>query len=72
MSVIFRLARREEPAQQTCCFCGRAVKNDPVELFVFWPGAEDPTAWFAHDACVARETSMRPPPAEDAPETGTA
>jgi hypothetical protein len=72
MPVIFRLSPREKGAGQTCCFCGRTVDRDPVELYVFWPGDEDPTAWFAHDACVARETSMRRQTAAGESETGTA
>ena len=72
MSVIFRLPPREKRAGQTCCFCGRTIDGDPVELYVFWPGDEDPTAWFAHGACVARETSMRRREAADESETGTA
>jgi hypothetical protein len=44
-----------------CCFCGRAVESNQVELFVFWPGDEDPTPWFAHAECVARRSSIRKP-----------
>jgi hypothetical protein len=72
MSVIFRLSPRETRAGQTCCFCGRTIEGGPVELYVFWPGDEDPTPWFAHDACVARETSIRRRAAADESETGTA
>lgn len=59
MAVIFRLSARGERGHRTCCFCGRAVESDPVEFFVFWPGDEDPTPWFAHPACVARQSSIR-------------
>ena len=69
MAVIFRLSARGEPGHRTCCFCGRAVESDPVEFFVFWPGDEDPTPWFGHAACVARQTSIRKPGAE--PESGS-
>jgi hypothetical protein len=72
MSVIFRLSAREKRMGQTCCFCSRPIESDPVELFVFWPGDEDPTPWFAHDACVARETSMQRSAAAGESETGTA
>jgi hypothetical protein len=72
MSVIFRLSPREKRTGQTCCFCGRAIAADPVELYVFWPGDEDPTAWFAHDACVARETAMRRQSTAGESGTGTA
>jgi hypothetical protein len=61
MAVIFRLTAREQREDRTCCFCGRVVDNDPVELFVFWPGDEDPTPWFAHAECVAQRSSIRKP-----------
>ena len=61
MAVIFRLSVRDEPQHRTCCFCDRPVVAEPVELFVFWPGDEDPMPWFAHPACVARQSSIRKP-----------
>jgi hypothetical protein len=73
MAVIFRLSARGERGHRTCCFCGRDVESDPVEFFVFWPGDEDPTPWFGHAACVARQTSIRKPGARPEPgfETGS-
>jgi hypothetical protein len=72
MSVIFRLTTRDKGTRQTCCLCSRPIESDPVELYVFWPGDEDPTAWFAHDACIARDTSIRRSAAAGESETGTA
>ena len=42
-------------------------------IFVFWPGDEDPTPWFAHAECVARRSSIRKPgaAAESGFETGS-
>lgn len=73
MAVIFRLTAREQRGDWTCCFCGRVVESEPVELFVFWPGDEDPTPWFAHAECVARGSSIRKPgtAAESDFETGS-
>jgi hypothetical protein len=73
MAVILRLSTRDQRGNRTCCFCGRAVEKDPVELFVFWPGDEDPTPWFAHAECVARHSSIRKPgaAAESGFETGS-
>jgi hypothetical protein len=72
MSLIFPLRPREKRAGQVCCFCRRTIARDLVELYVFWPGDEDPTAWFAHAACIARETAIRRPAAAGESETGTA
>jgi hypothetical protein len=67
MAVIFRLTAREQREHPTCCFCGRDVETNPVEFFVFWPGDEDPTPWFAHAECVPHYSSIRKPGAATHP-----
>lgn len=42
-----------------CCICSQAIGEDAVQLFVFWPGDEDPTPWFAHERCLKQRTEIR-------------
>jgi hypothetical protein len=62
MATVFRLAR---PGDARCCICGSRVREEPVELFVFWPGEEDPVREFAHGRCLAERTRISREPARE-------
>ena len=58
--VVFRF---DQPPESRCCFCGRRIAEPGVDMFVFWPGEEDPVPASAHERCV-EEQSKIPRPGE--------
>jgi hypothetical protein len=71
----------DQPREITCCICGRLVAEPGVDLYVFWPGEEDPVPAAAHERCVDERTRIPrpseitdaeavPPPAWRAPPRG--
>jgi hypothetical protein len=56
--VVFRFDR---PKESRCCICGRGVREAGVDLFVFWPGEEDPVPAAAHERCLEERTLVARP-----------
>ena len=56
--------RISEQGVDDCCVCAQPVAEvqSAVQMFVFWPGDEDPARWLAHERCVAARTLIRQPP----------
>jgi hypothetical protein len=56
-----------EHAADACCVCAQPVADAQaaVQLFVFWPGDEDPARWLAHEQCIAEQTLIRQLPLAD-------
>jgi hypothetical protein len=61
LGIVLRIS---EHAVDDCCVCAQPVAEvkSAVQLFVFWPGDEDPARWLAHERCVAERTMIRQQP----------
>jgi hypothetical protein len=51
----------DRPQKSRCCICGRKVEEPGVDLFVFWPGEEDPVPAAAHERCLEARTRIPRP-----------
>jgi hypothetical protein len=55
LGIVLRLS---EHGAEACCICAQPLGEvqHAVQMFVFWPGDEDPARWLAHERCVADRT----------------
>lgn len=61
MGIVLRISER---GTEDCCICAQTIGDtrNTVQLFVFWPGDEDPTPWMAHESCVVERTLIQRAP----------